>query len=293
MPTPTAILRSLRTMLAALLFALLALAAAPAWADWLGADEVLSTAESYGPIHPYRAALEAALATERDPTHRAILIDNLHRWRALPPDLGRRHVIVNIAAQEVVLWDNNAVAGRWPVIVGKTRTPTPVFSTEITGVNLNPSWYVPASIVRESVGAMVRNRPAEARRLGYVASGGSYRQAPGPANALGRMKLVMPNDHAVYLHDTPSRQLFGETQRAFSHGCIRVEDAMGFAATLLGTDKAAIEAMAANGRTQTVDLAEPIPVHIAYFTAVPQADGSIRYLDDIYGHDDTRLAGTD
>ncbi|MCA1748020.1 MAG: L,D-transpeptidase family protein [Sphingomonadales bacterium] len=268
-----------------LLAPLLLLVAAPVQADWLALDEVVATPESQGPIHLQRSALEAALATERDPRRRAILRANLDRWRALPGRLGRRHIFVNAASQQVELWEDGRLAGRWAAIVGTPRTPTPSFSAEVSGVNLNPWWYIPQSIVRESVGALVRNRPAEAQRLGYVVSDGGYRQRPGPSNALGRMKLVMPNNHAVFLHDTPSRRLFAEEQRAYSHGCIRVEDAMGFAAVLLGTDKSSLEAERADGRTRTVPLAEPVPVHIGYFTAVADAAGGVRYLDDIYGRD--------
>jgi len=272
----------LKTMALATLFCTLAM---PASARWLGPDDVVVTARSYGPIHPYRAAVEAAFGAETDPARRAILAANLDRWRALPPQLGQRHLLVNVPEQEVVLWENGVPVARWRAIVGRPRTPSVSFSTEITGVNLNPWWYVPQSIVRESVGALVRNNPAEARRRGYVASGGSYRQRPGPGNALGRMKLVMPNSHAIYLHDTPARHLFDQDARALSHGCIRVQDAIGFAARLAGVSRAEMEAMAANGQTRTVPLAEPVPVHITYFTAVPGQADQLRYLDDIYGRD--------
>lgn len=267
------------------LMALLGIFAVPANAQWLGPNDVVVTSRSYGPIHPYRAAVEAAYGAEADPVRQAILAANLTRWRALPAQLGQRHLIVNVPQQEVVLWENGVPVARWTAIVGRPRTPTVSFSTEITGVNLNPWWYVPQSIVRESVGALVRNNPAEARRRGYVASSGSYRQRPGPGNALGRMKLVMPNSHAIYLHDTPARHLFNEQARAFSHGCIRVQDAMGFAARLAGLSRTELEAMAANGQTRTVPLAAPVPVHITYFTAVPGQADELRYLDDIYGRD--------
>lgn len=267
------------------LVALLGTFTAPAAAQWLGPDDVVVTSRSYGPIHPYRAAVEAAYGAEADPARQAILASNLTRWRALPAQLGQRHLIVNVPQQEVVLWENGVPVARWTAIVGRPRTPTVSFSTEITGVNLNPWWYVPQSIVRESVGALVRNNPAEARRRGYVASGGSYRQRPGPGNALGRMKLVMPNSHAIYLHDTPARHLFDRQARAFSHGCIRVQDAMEFAARLAGMSRAELEAIAANGQTRTVPLVAPIPVHITYFTAVPGQADQLRYLDDIYGRD--------
>ncbi|MGP1352176.1 MAG: L,D-transpeptidase family protein [Parasphingopyxis sp.] len=264
---------------------LLAMVWTSADARWLGPEDVVVTAASNGPIHPHRAALEAAYGAETNMARRAIIATNLNRWRDLPAQLGRRHLMVNVPAQEVVLWENGVPVQRWAVIVGRPRTPTVSFSTEVTGVNLNPWWYIPQSIVRESIGRLVRTNPAEARRRGYVVSGGSYRQRPGPGNALGRMKLVMPNSHAIYLHDTPARHLFAETERAFSHGCIRVQDAMGFAATLAGMTRAELEAMAADGRTQTVQLAEPVPVHITYFTAVPDNTGELSYLDDIYGRD--------
>ncbi len=267
------------------LAALLAPFAAPASAQWLGPDDVVVTARSYGPVHPYRAAVEAAYGAETNPARRAVLAANLDRWRALPAQLGQRHLLVNVPAQEVVLWENGVPVARWDVIVGRPRTPSVSFSAEVTGVNLNPSWYIPQSIVRESVAALVRNNPAEARRRGYVVSGGSYRQRPGPGNALGRMKLVMPNPHAIYLHDTPARHLFDEQARAFSHGCIRVQDAMGFAARLAGMTRAELEARAADGQTRTVPLAQPVPVHITYFTAVPGPDGELLYLNDIYGRD--------
>ncbi len=267
------------------LAALVALFAAPALAQWLPPDGVVVTPNRYGPIHPERADLEAAYGAESDPERQAVLAANLERWRNLPAQLGRRYLIVNVAAQEVVLWENGVPVQRWDVIVGRPRTQTVSFSTEVTGVNLNPWWYIPQSIVRESVGALVRNSPSEARRRGYVVENGSYRQRPGPGNALGRMKLVMPNDHAIYLHDTPSQNLFDESSRAFSHGCIRVQDAMGFAATLLQMDRAEIEAIAADGRTQTLALREPVPVHITYFTAREGRDGEAEILDDIYGRD--------
>src|SRR3546814_1081190 len=109
----------------------------------------------------------------------------------------------------------------WQVIVGKTKTPTPVFAAQVTGVTFNPWWEIPESIVAESVGKLVRTRPAEAARRGYVVQDGRYRQRPGPQNALGRMKLMMPNPYSIYLHDTPAQSLFARDVRAFSHGCVR------------------------------------------------------------------------
>lgn len=203
----------------------------------------------------------------------------------MPRVLGARYLLVNTAAFEATLWDGRKQIGRWAVIVGKTGSPTPVFAATVTGVTFNPWWEIPSSIVAESVGALVRNRPAEAARKGYVVQGGRYRQRPGATNALGRMKLVMPNPYSVYLHDTPSKGLFEQDVRAFSHGCVRVGDALGLATALLATepgwDRARTDAMVAAGRTATVPMAAPVPVYVAYFTAEPDGEGGIRYFPDV------------
>ncbi len=273
--------------LAALLlsFAALFALAMPVSAQWIGPEDVVVHSRADGPINPHRAAAEAAYGAETDAARRAALAANLRRWRDMPGRLGERHIFVNVPAQEVELWDGGRVVGRWPAIVGRTQTPTDSFSTTVTGVNLNPWWNIPTSIVNSRIAALVRNSPAEARRRGYVVQNGVYRQRPGPSNALGRMKLVMPNQYAIYLHDTPQQHLFDRDQRTFSAGCIRVQDAMGFAAALLGMSRSEVEAAAATGRTHTLRLAEPIPVHIAYFTAVEGEAGETEMLRDFYGRD--------
>ncbi|HSG33913.1 MAG TPA: L,D-transpeptidase family protein [Sphingomonadaceae bacterium] len=242
------------------------------------------------------AILRAAYATENDADRRAAIGRNMERWRWMPRSLGDDYVLVNAARFEAYLWRGGEKAGTWRVIVGKKSTPTPVFDTAITGVIFNPWWNVPASIVRESVGALVRNNPAAARARGYVWGGGSYRQRPGPNNALGQMKLVMPNRFTVYMHDTPNKNLFEEEVRAYSHGCIRTGDAIGYAATLLEGVKtrAEVDAIVASGETTTVELARPIPIYIAYFTAVGDGEGVVLVLDDIYNRDlRIRLAAID
>ncbi|MEZ5684357.1 MAG: L,D-transpeptidase family protein [Novosphingobium sp.] len=113
------------------------------------------------------------------------------------------------------------------------------------------------------------------------------RQKPGESNALGRMKLVMPNPYSVYLHDTPNRDLFAEERRAFSHGCVRVGDALDFASALLAParSRADVDALVAAGETVTLDLPRPLPVYVAYFTVASDADGRLIYFDDVYGRD--------
>jgi murein L,D-transpeptidase YcbB/YkuD len=287
-----------------LLFVLILLLSAPAWADaetdamcsftesrftqsqWPGADP---DAEPAFPTHPYYQALRDAYEQETDPGHRATLSANIRRWEEMPHRLGDRYLLVNAAAFRVTLWEDGNPVAHWRVIVGRTRTPTPIFHTTAQGVIFNPWWEVPASIVAESVGALVRNRPAEARRRGYVVQNGRYRQRPGPGNALGLVKLDMPNPYSVGMHDTPSRHLFEQDVRAFSHGCIRVGDALDFATTLLssqpGWNRERVDSIVATGQTTNIPFAEPLPIYVGYFTAEPAEDGTIRYLPDIYGRD--------
>ena len=250
--------------------------------------------------HPHYWALHAAHRVEDDPARRRSLAINLARWLEMPNDLGSRYILVNIPAFELTYWDNGEIIDRRPVIVGTTSTRTPELTATVSGVVLNPWWEIPASIVRESVGALVRNRPTVARARGYVVQNGRYRQCPGPGNALGQMKLVMPNPQSIGLHDTPNQELFTRPVRAFSHGCIRVSDALDFATIILerdaGWDRARVDQVLGTGRTQTVDLIQPMPVYIVYHTVDLDEAGAIRFHPDIYGRDRGQTAaalGTD
>jgi murein L,D-transpeptidase YcbB/YkuD len=260
---------------------------APGLANALKSGTLRSLFADLRPRHPDYAALRTAYAAEANPAKRTQIARNLERWRWLPHDLGRDFVLVNAAAFEAQYWRDGARVGTWKVIVGKPASPTPVFSATIGGVILNPWWDIPANIVRESVGALVRRNPALARQRGYVWGGGRYRQRPGANNALGRMKLIMPNPYSVYLHDTPNKALFDKEVRAFSHGCVRVGDALGFAATLLEGVKTRdqIDQLVAGTENVAVDLAHPVPVYLTYFTAAVRGDGQFALLPDIYGRD--------
>jgi murein L,D-transpeptidase YcbB/YkuD len=239
------------------------------------------------PRHREYSVLLTAYRAETDPDRREAIARNMERWRWMPRDLGESYVLVNAPRFEADMWRHGEHVGTWRVIVGKRSTPTPVFRTTIEGVVLNPWWEIPASIVRESVGALVRNRPATARARGYVVQNGRYRQRPGPNNALGQMKLVMPNPYSVYMHDTPNRNLFEEEVRAFSHGCIRTGDAIGYATTLLEgvATREEVDAILESRQTTTLSIAEPMPIYIAYFTAVSDGEGGVLVLDDIYNRD--------
>jgi murein L,D-transpeptidase YcbB/YkuD len=216
---------------------------------------------------------------------------NLERWRWLPRDLGRRHVLVNIAAFRL-----NAVAdGRsvleLRVVVGKPYTRTPVFSSAMDAVVLNPSWYVPKSIASKELWPREAKDPGYLRRGGYeVGPGRSLRQKPGPNNALGRIKFLFPNRFGVYLHDTPARTLFGRTVRAFSHGCIRIEKPLDLAAWVLAGDPrwtpATLDTALATGREQRLALPGKIPVHVAYWTAWVDTAGTLHLGPDVYRRDD-------
>lgn len=239
------------------------------------------------PAHQEYTALRFAFQIEDDAQHRRTIARNMERWRWMPRSLGEDYVLVNIAQFEASFWREGKVADKWRVIIGKRRTPTPVFETEIEGVILNPWWEIPASIVRESVGSLVRRNPSLARARGYVWGGGRYRQRPGPNNALGQMKLVMPNRFSVFMHDTPNKQLFEEDVRSFSHGCIRTDNAIGYAAALLQDvrTREEIDSIVASGKTTRIAIAKPLPLYVTYFTAVSDDSGDIILLDDLYDRD--------
>jgi len=236
------------------------------------------------PTHPQYVGLREALANETDAARRNTIRANMERWRWMPRDLGRRHVIVNVPAFTAALVEDGRVVARHRAIVGARRTPTPQLAAHVTAVTFNPWWTVPQSIIREMGGAF---SGYQVRRT----EGGTMivRQPPGPRNALGRLKIEMPNDHAIYLHDTPAQNLFQRPVRAFSHGCIRTHNVRDFAAHLLAPtgawDRAAIDAAIATGRTSQAALPEPIPVYIAYFTAAATNEGGIVTYADVYGRD--------
>jgi L,D-transpeptidase YcbB len=237
------------------------------------------------PTHAQYQFLKRALASTpiEDTAKRDLIRANMERWRWMPRELGRRHVLVNVPAFTAALVDEGQVTARHRTIVGKPSTPTPSLSAEAIAVTFNPWWHVPASIVREMNG----------RYAGYEVTRGAdgirLRQAPGPRNALGRMKIEMPNDHAIYLHDTPAKALFDREVRAFSHGCIRTQDALGFAQLLLAPlgdwNRSRIDSAVAGGKTVRANLAAPVPVYVAYFTAAATESGGVVTYKDLYGRD--------
>jgi murein L,D-transpeptidase YcbB/YkuD len=243
--------------------------------------------DGLNPVHPQYALLRRALAQTpaEDRARREIIRANMERWRWMPRGMGARHVIVNVPAFTAAIVDNGQVTVRHRTVVGARRTSTPQLSAEITAVTINPWWNVPQSIIREQGG-----RFGGGYQVTRGAGGGmTVRQPPGPRNALGRVKIEMPNPHAIYLHDTPAQALFERPVRAFSHGCIRTQFVRDFAAVLLQPtgqwNRAAIDRTVDAGRTVSARLAAPVPVYIAYFTAAGTNDGDIVTYADIYGRD--------
>ncbi len=248
---------------------------------------VAETLDGLLPTHPQYAALKHALeitpATDGDSIKRIRL--NMDRWRWLPQNLGDRYIIVNVPAYTAALVENGETISRHHAVAGKISTPTPQLSAVATGVILNPWWEVPSSIAHEVAG-----------KKGYVAvrkEDGSvqrWRQPPGPSNALGQMKFVMPNSKAIYLHDTNAKSRFNSSVRAFSHGCIRTQNIKELATILLteGGDEwtpEKIDATLKSGKSVQANFPEPLPVYIVYMSSAATVEGKIIDYPDIYKRD--------
>ena len=221
---------------------------------------------------------------------------NLERWRWLWASIqdADRFVLVNIPAFELYGFDHGRPALRMRVVTGHAaRSPTPVFGREMTHVVFRPYWNVPTSIAEDEIlPAVYRDRGYLRRRNMELLRGDGgvqLRQRPGPGNALGLVKFLLPNPFGVYLHDTPEGALFARARRDRSHGCVRVERPFDLARfALAGAPEwtpARIQAAAARGPEQPVALAEPLPVFITYLTAWADADLGTRFFPDVYEHD--------
>ncbi len=214
---------------------------------------------------------------------------NMERWRWLPAEVASRYIFVNVPEFRLRLMDEGRVVHETRVITGKPDTPTPIFSGSMEYAIVNPSWYIPPSIMKKEILPGLAADPSYAARRGYevIRRGNqiSVRQPPGERNALGFIKFMFPNQHAVYLHDTPNRSLFGSSRRAFSHGCVRVENPFGLADFVLGHDwpEARLKKLIGRGE-RTVRTPQPLPVHLAYFTLSVDELGEMQAFEDIYGY---------
>ncbi len=221
---------------------------------------------------------------------------NLERHRWLPRSLGARYILVNVPAFRLTAYDAGDEVLTMGIVVGAEYggRSTPVFSDSMTYLVFRPYWNVPESIAANELWPKQRRDPGYFARNGYErakASWGSYvRQKPGPGNALGFVKFIFPNDFNIYLHDTPARGLFNERVRAFSHGCIRVQDPAALAQFVLGWDESRVkDAMSRGDNDHRVTLDKKLPVYIVYFTVL-ERDGVLQFANDIYDRDKALVA---
>ncbi|MGV1915748.1 L,D-transpeptidase family protein [Rhizobium sp. 22-785-1] len=223
------------------------------------------------------------------------------RW--LPADLGDRYVLINQPAFMAYYHDQGKEQFGMKVVIGSKTNQTYFFQDEIQTVEFNPYWGVPQSIIVNEMLPKLRNDPSYLDRLGYevtvngraVSSSSinwygstkaiSVRQPPSSDNALGDLKILFPNSHAIYMHDTPSKSFFNRDMRALSHGCIRLVDPRRMAAAVLGTTIDNVNKQIAGGENRAVSVPVKIPVYVAYFTAWPDKDGKVQYFDDVYDRD--------
>lgn len=232
---------------------------------------------------------------------------NLERLRWIFRDLEERYIVANIARFQVSLIENGEPVWTTRAVVGRPYRQTPTFRAQMTYLVLNPTWTVPPGILRSDLLPELRRDPGSLARRNMVVLDTSgrvvdpstvdwnaphfpymLRQEPGPDNALGRVKFMFPNPHHVYMHDTPSRELFARADRTFSSGCIRLENPLELAEILLAEtgrwDRAAIDAVLATGQPRTITLPRPLTVLLIYATAVPE-NGELYLLPDVYGRD--------
>ena len=274
--------------------------------DALASGDIAGTLDQLHPTHPDYARLRAELAKTpaSNTAKRKLILANMDRWRWLPRDLGAQYLITNVPEYQLRLTVGNRIISTYRTVVGKPgRTATPQLAEVVEGVVFNPTWTVPQSIVKgEGLGARVLANPGWAKANGYVGTKSANGmitvvQQPGPGNSLGVMKLEMPNEHAIFFHDTPSRHLFNNAERALSHGCIRTERALELAITMaiLGkgaTKEEAVE-ISTSGKYTKVMLEKRMPAYITYFTMASDINGEMATFRDIYDRDTPVLASLD
>ncbi len=223
------------------------------------------------------------------------IIVNMERSRWVPVNLETNYIIINIPDFKLYVYENNEPVWNMNVVVGQPAHKTVIFNGAIKYIVFSPYWYVPPGILRNEVLPGIRANSNYLARHNMEWNDGNVRQKPGPNNSLGLVKFLFPNSFDIYLHDTPAKSLFGESSRAFSHGCIRLSEPEKLADYLLRHDtawtKAAIEKAMHAGKEKYVTLKNPEPVFIAYFTAWVTNDGILNFRNDIYKRDD-RLAET-
>jgi murein L,D-transpeptidase YcbB/YkuD len=219
------------------------------------------------------------------------LILNMERCRWISPSLtkNKKYIVVNIPSFTLTFFKNGKTALTSRVVVGKSMNKTAVFSGQMSQIIFSPYWNVPSSILRKEILPDIAKDPYYLAKNDMEWVGNRVRQRPGKKNALGKVKFVFPNSHIIYMHDTPSKSLFGLEQRAFSHGCIRVARPRDLAILVLENDPnwsiEKIDAAMNRGVEKAYNLKTKIPVYIGYFTAWVDREGQVNFYDDIYSHD--------
>jgi murein L,D-transpeptidase YcbB/YkuD len=246
---------------------------------------------------------------------------NLERWRWLPRDLGSKYILVNIPSYQLVVKENGRDLLGMKVVVGKQLHHTPVFASKVVSVVINPSWMIPTQIILKEKLRAIRHNPDFFQRNHILVIAGwgenaqtidpasvdwrnvirrdyyayyRFQQEPGPWNALGRIKFILPNPYDIYLHGTPQQGLFGEPVRIFSHGCIRLEKPLALAEYVLDDvynwSQDALAESVREEYEQTVDLPRPIPIYVTYMTSAFEGDGLLHFYPDIYNQDKDLIA---
>jgi murein L,D-transpeptidase YcbB/YkuD len=224
------------------------------------------------------------------------VVANMERWRWLPRDFGKTYVMVNIPDYTLKVVNDHSLVWHTKIVAGKPQTPTPLLAASMDNVLVNPSWYVPQSIIQNELLPLYARDPQIFDRMGLEVKRGpdghiNVVQPPGAANALGRIKFNFPNKFQVYLHDTPEKKLFAYDKRAFSHGCMRVEDPTMFGEIMLrlaqhGPTPNSRQIYAMFGKDEhTFKLQEHPTVLLTYQTAFVDDAGKLQFRDDIYGFD--------
>jgi murein L,D-transpeptidase YcbB/YkuD len=257
---------------------------------------------------------EETLASLNVPADRRLaqIYVTLDRWRhsRVERHVGGEYIWVNVPDFHAELWDTNELVYRWRVVTGQPRRfrdgrvegRTPMFSDTMLYVVFNPYWNVPREIRESEYQHLIDADPLWLSTNGFeivtTEDGGDFlRQLPGPGNALGQVKFLFPNEHDVYMHDTPSRNLFSRPVRAFSHGCVRVHEPLDLARLLLSRDMGwsesrtddFIEEQLLEGTEQWVNLRNPLSIHIEYYTVRGDENGRMHFLADIYRYDRQRV----
>ncbi len=298
-------------------------------ASLAAADDPAATLRLFHPQHEGFQRLQQALATARQAAAAPETIQrlevNLERWRWMPDDLGAFHIRNNIPEQITRAYKNGTVVLTEKIVVGKPSSPTPLMSADMQFVIFHPSWGVPSGIKANEVGPMLARASkrgqsffdfdggdgnasrALARHQLRVSLNGRdinpdsvdwtkvdvrqfhFTQPPSSQNVLGVVKFRFPNKHDVYMHDTTEKSLFGHATRAYSHGCMRVQNPIHLAEVILAHDKGwsaeKVRGLVPGGRTSDITLSKPVPVHLTYFTASVDDAGTLNLHGDLYGMD--------